>query len=768
MKKITDLPILLVVFSMAMMLVPPPFLYGAATMDNELILAMEEIKKEMRENGAPAGESPAAGLDLPPADLIPGSPEGEITPEPPAVEAPVPLKEELPIAPPTAAAGLSLQEQLEKRGSLKFVDEDIRVVLRSLAKAYGFNVTLAPEVQGKVTVDFTDVKIIDALQTILVDLELGYRISGNILRVTSLEKIQAETTADAAREAAGAQKAMEEAKKRQAEEQAEPLVVKVFELQHIDATDAKEAIQTLLSPRGKVMVLKTQQFKGFKWSLADKIAAMQGEEAEEFSRSKTLIIQDIATVLNRLDPVIKEIDKKPCQILIDAKILEVPVKHEFRLGINWTEALNQWNVGANDMQAILGKSYRRTSDSTDKDTHDWGSGYEKERTWVEGEDTKEYDRGEAKDGDTSGRMSYSGSGYPTSGGGSIKIPDLYDYTIPDSETGGPFQQNVAWRANVGNDVRTSGWADEFYTRIEDSETKRNFDDYLYGISDTLTKLSTASETYSAILNAADFNLMLSAMKTDSNIVLLSNPRILVHENYRAKIFIGKEFPILKTEVGEYGVGGTSLEEWKEIGILLAVIPQVRRMGDGTLGINMIIHPEVSIQDGWAPAFVYGQGFVDSAYPVINTRGTDSNVTVPDGDTIVIGGLIDSRSVDEEDKIPLLGDIPILGYFFKEEHTKLEKTNILIFITARIVTEDFEISPYEKLMLEKSPPDALEDVRYVEDDQVRSYLYKSAKEPEPPQPEAEGEEDGSTMEEKEGNKGDFGGRVLTKAMKRSRR
>ena len=174
------------------------------------------------------------------------------------------------------------------------------------------------------------------------------------------------------------------------------------------------------------------------------------------------------------------------------------------------------------------------------------------------------------------------------------------------------------------------------------------------------------------------------MKTDSNIVFLSNPRITVHENYKARIFIGKEFPIVKTEVGEYGVGGSSIDEWKQIGILLAVIPQVRTLEDGGLGINMIIHPEVSIhhEGDYAPMVVFVNGtrsLVDSPYPIIYTRGTDSNITVPDGDTIAIGGLIESTTTDEEDKIPLLGDIPILGYLFKEEHTALHKNNLLIFI-----------------------------------------------------------------------------------------
>ena len=769
-----------IIFFFAFSLAAGPFpvqtLNADTGMDSKIILAMEKVKEEMRENGElgePTVEETEDGLtDLPLAEPAAVHPEIEIRLEEIVTDRPAePVKAEPAASPSPEPAEISLKEQLEKRGSLKFVDEDIRVVLRSLAKAYGFNVTLAPEVQGKVTVDFNNVKIINALDTILVDQGLGYRISGSILRVTTLEKIQEENAADASREAAAAQKAIEEAKKRVAQEAAEPLVVKIFKLKYIDANDAKEAIEPMISPnRGKVMVLQTKQYTGFEFEATETFGVEEAEKAAtEFVRSRTLIVQDIQTVLDRVEEVIVKIDMRPPQIIIDAKILEVPVDREFRLGINWTQALNQWKVGVKDMEAILGRSYKQEDDFKDSSKHDWGSEYELKSTWTEGEDRKSYDRGEGKAGDTSGRMSYAGSGWPASGGGEIKIPDLLTYNIP-SAGGGPFQQNVAWRAAVENDIRTTGWADEFYTRIEDSDTKSNFDNYLYGISDTLSKLTTSSQSYNAVLSAIDFSLMLSAMKTDSNIVILSNPRIIVHENYAAKIFVGERYPILSTEVGTGGggaVGGTSVDEWKEIGITLKVIPQVRdKEGGEGKSINMIIHPAVSKTEGFAYSVDNQGNQVYSSYPIIKIREADTNVTINDGDTIVIGGLISSYTVDEEEKIPLLGDIPILGYLFKEEHTKLEKTNLLIFITASIVGEDIELSPYEKIMLEKSPADALEDIRYVEDDQLRPYLYKSAKEPEPPEPE-EGEREEGKDSEREDNKGNFGGRIMTKAMKRSR-
>jgi general secretion pathway protein D len=228
--------------------------------------------------------------------------------------------------------------------------------------------------------------------------------------------------------------------------------------------------------------------------------------------------------------------------------------------------------------------------------------------------------------------------------------------------------------------------------------------------------------------------------------------------------------------GGGAVGGTSVEEWKEIGITLKVIPQVRAKEEGEGdSINMIIHPAVSSSNENAYSVDNSGNQVYSSYPIIKIREADTNVTINDGDTIVIGGLISSLTVDQENKIPLLGDIPILGYLFKEEHTVLKKTNLLIFITAKIVREDIELSNYEKIMLEKMPPDTLEDIHYIEDDQLRPYLYKSNEDLESMKSGGdtgeEGEEgnDGgeSEDEEKEDNQGNFEGRKITKANKRSR-
>lgn len=747
---------------------PPPAAAPAAPPDEAAgpsvqtaLPAESEISVSVSFEGQTLPESSLAGQTGPQAVVIQATPRGEIEVSPEEKE----------------AQEMDLQDKLKQRGSFRFVDEDLRVVLRSLAKAYGFNVTLAPEVQGKVTVDYKNVMVVNALDTILKDQGFGYQVSGNILRVTTVEKIKMEEEASAVRREAEAKTSAAEAAKLKAQEQAEPLETKVYVMKYIDANDALETVKPLLTKdRGKAMVLKTRQYRGFEWEVKVTGPAKPEKVAEEYVRSKTLIVQDTATALKQVESVIKQIDRRPSQVLIDAKVIEVPIDQEFRLGIDWTQALNRWQVGATNLQMVLKRGYSQEENDVDTDTTN--RGYELED--LASDEVGRRIEDSYTDSDLSRQVNVRSQIFDRVSGDNLsKVQDTYemgDYINQViTRTGeGLYQNNATWRANIQDAIQESRFSDLAYQNTSDTASARNFENYLSSISDSLTRIANNSQAYNAVINAADFNLMLSAMKTDSNVAVLSNPRIIVQENYAAKIHVGRRYPIITTEFtsgggGETGsaIGGTSVEDWLEIGITLKVIPQIREGERGRKSINMIVHPAVSTSNENAPAYAPSGQQVVSPYPIIEIRESDTNVNLGDGDTLVIGGLISSTTVDEENKIPLLGDIPILGYLFKEKHTALHKNNLLIFITSRIVN-DMNLSAYEKMMLEKSSPDALQDVRYTEDEDLRPFTYKSAKEPPPPtpapEPSPEPEKKESAREVR--REGGAEGRRETEATKRS--
>jgi len=660
---------------------------------------------------APVEAVPAPAEAPPvPVEASPAPAEASPPPSPPPVPVEVPPAPTSvpPVPEPTPEEIGSLDEILSGRHSFRFVDEDIQLVLRGLARAYQFNVTISPEVTGKVTANFRNVRLRDVIDNILKDFGYGYREAGDILRVTTLEKLKMEDENEAIRKQAQAMRLEAERKQQEAELAKEPQVIRVFLFKYVDANNVKEAIKPLLTqlsptqPAGSAVVLETKQFTGFAFeNITTYGAKLAADEAREFVRSNTMIVKDKESVVAQIARVVEEIDRRPNQVMIDAKIIEVPVNQDFRLGLDWSGTLNQLRIGVTEAQIGLEKSYERVRTDTDSATRAWGSEQEDKRT--------ETRTAESLRRDSSG----------------IEYPAV-----------GPF-------VDIENTVSS---LDQRVAAL----TGRDYDNYINSISSQIESIASSGNLASMILSSADFNVLLSAMESDSDIVILSNPRIIVHENYAANIFVGQRYPILKTEFDAAGgasagaVGGTSVEEWREIGITIKVIPQVRRNREGQTAVNMIVHPAVSDIKGYALAYSpTGQAF-QSSYPVISIREADTNVTIADGNTLVIGGLIESYTADEVKKIPLLGDIPILGYFFKEDHQATRKTNLLIFITARVVNEQ-ELSPYEKLMLEKSTPEALQDVIYVPDTEVRPYLYRNLDEP-GLQAAAAGEGEGGEKEE----------------------
>ena len=347
------------------------------------------------------------------------------------------------------------------------------------------------------------------------------------------------------------------------------------------------------------------------------------------------------------------------------------------------------------------------------------------------------------------------------------MSDYLNHVITRSGEG-VYHNQSNWRADIRDSIKQSQYSDLAYDNTEDKDTALKFESIVNTAANTLESVAASGQGYATVIGPMVFDLMVSAIKTDSNIVILSNPRIIVQENYEAKIHVGLKYPILKTEFAPSGggtetvismvaVGGTTVDKWLDLGISLKVIPQVRKGPLGEKMINMIVHPSVSsIKDYLRDKDPLTGKQIVTSYPVVNIRETDTNVSINNGDTLAIGGLISSNTSDIETKIPLLGDIPILGYLFKEKETIVSKTNLVIFLTASVVEEQ-PFSAYEKLMLEKVPPDALQDVRYTEDENLRPFLYKSAKEPPPPEVEATPEPEKESEKE---------GRRETKAMKRS--
>jgi general secretion pathway protein D len=167
---------------------------------------------------------------------------------------------------------------------------------------------------------------------------------------------------------------------------------------------------------------------------------------------------------------------------------------------------------------------------------------------------------------------------------------------------------------------------------------------------------------------------LRALETDGKLDVLSRPYILASDNQLATITVGQEVPfITRSQLTDTGQTINTIE-YDDIGILLDVIPHINP--DGLVILD--VAPEISALTGGSVPI---SETVSS--PIFAKRSAQSRVGVQDGQTIVIGGLMEDRKTQTVDKIPFLGDIPVIGNAFKRTRQTKTKTELLIFLTPHV-------------------------------------------------------------------------------------
>jgi general secretion pathway protein D len=179
-----------------------------------------------------------------------------------------------------------------------------------------------------------------------------------------------------------------------------------------------------------------------------------------------------------------------------------------------------------------------------------------------------------------------------------------------------------------------------------------------------------------ILNQAGLGALVHLLATDTSANILSMPNILTLDNEEAKIIVGQNVPFITgqyTTPGTVGISPFTTVDRQDIGLTLRVKPQISQGGT----VKMLIYQETSaIADTTNPA-----GLITSK------RSLDTDVLVSDGEIIVLGGLIDDNVQDSVEKVPLLGDIPLIGNLFKYKSRSRVKTNLMVFLRPTIIRSD---------------------------------------------------------------------------------
>ncbi|MBU0679779.1 MAG: hypothetical protein KJ626_16885 [Verrucomicrobia bacterium] len=215
---------------------------------------------------------------------------------------------------------------------------------------------------------------------------------------------------------------------------------------------------------------------------------------------------------------------------------------------------------------------------------------------------------------------------------------------------------------------------------------------------------------SSILTNPELNLIIHALDQSGNSDVLSAPRVTTRSGVNATIEVVQEiiYPtefevteptisastsIVTTDGGATGGGLVTPPtvtpgsfETRQVGVILNVTPTV---GPDGYTIDLTLAPEVAELIGWlqygSSITAGGQSFTyNIPQPIFESRNVTTSIVIWDGQTVVMGGLMRETVVTVDDKIPILGDIPLLGRLFRTEGEKSEKSNLLIFVTARLV------------------------------------------------------------------------------------
>jgi general secretion pathway protein D len=182
----------------------------------------------------------------------------------------------------------------------------------------------------------------------------------------------------------------------------------------------------------------------------------------------------------------------------------------------------------------------------------------------------------------------------------------------------------------------------------------------------------------------DLDLTLRALQETGKLNVLSRPYVLTRNNQTATITVAEEVPIATGTTSSGSIGSTTTYEYRnDIGIVLEVTPSINP--DGV--VNMTVSPKITTRTGETVQIA------ENLNPVVfATRSATTRVAVLDGQTIVIGGLIEDQLKDTTKKVPLLGDIPIAGLLFKRTVKEKSKTELLIFLTPCVAREPGSLIP----------------------------------------------------------------------------
>lgn len=359
--------------------------------------------------------------------------------------------------------------------------------------------------------------------------------------------------------------------------------------------------------------------------IVQRMLISSNSSAAAFPSANAIVVQETSERLASIKEMIERIDKPRSQVFIEAKFVELNDEAIKNLGINW-QSLAGYTISAKDLLWSVREDRNYRTGRTE--------------TW------DQYDQRRRADG----------------------VNRAYDIDgIAATEMEGPVSfQNLSVDGTVGRSiVDTMEQGQDVRLEIEDSFTK------------------TVADARTAVLSAADFQVTLSALKQETGVSVVSNPRIIVASGETAKIHVGRKDPNYVTKQEPGPASGTTITKRElsetlpfiETGVRVSVLPTVNTESN----ITMRIMPELSrVLEG---------GLAGDIPPII-TRTIVSEFNLESGRTVAIGGLTSTDDREVVSKVPLLGDIPLIGkYLFRHTRTEKKQDEVIIFVTVGLASAE---------------------------------------------------------------------------------
>lgn len=199
----------------------------------------------------------------------------------------------------------------------------------------------------------------------------------------------------------------------------------------------------------------------------------------------------------------------------------------------------------------------------------------------------------------------------------------------------------------------------------------------------ITSISTSGSASTQTLSAPGFAALFSLSEFKDAVNVLSTPQILTSDNQEAEILVGENVPFISQRERDASSSTTVLNSITrtDVGIKLQITPQITEGDYVKLDIFQEISSVKSASDD----------ILTSVGPTTTKRSTKTTVVVKDGRTVVIGGLMQEKNEESITKVPLLGDIPLIGWLFKFKSVSTKKTNLLIFLSPHVVKETAQLT-----------------------------------------------------------------------------